>query len=128
MDELLPVASEAGVILAAHPDEPPVRTVRGQPKLGWNAEAYESILDRMARRDGIGYIHLRNVVGTAPDYREVFIDEGKLDMRRIVRLLRDADYQGVLIPDHTSQMSCEAPWHAGMAYAMGYMQALLGER
>ena len=156
MNELLPVAKESGVILAAHPDDPPVRSVRGQPKLGWNAEAYESILDRapspfnrlelclgtvaempdhdiyafierVVRRDGIGYIHLRNVVGTAPDYREVFIDEGKLDMRRIVRLLREADYQGVLIPDHTPQMSCKDPWHAGMAYAMGYMKALLNE-
>jgi mannonate dehydratase len=31
----------------------------------------------------------------------------------------------VLIPDHTPQMTCRAPWHAGMAYAMGYLRAAL---
>jgi len=31
----------------------------------------------------------------------------------------------VLIPDHTPQMTCGAPWHAGMAYALGYMRGAL---
>jgi len=31
----------------------------------------------------------------------------------------------VLIPDHTPQMTCDAPWHAGMAYALGYMRAIM---
>jgi mannonate dehydratase len=31
----------------------------------------------------------------------------------------------VLIPDHTPAMACAAPWHAGMAYAMGYMKAAM---
>ena len=30
-----------------------------------------------------------------------------------------------MIPDHTPQMTCDAPWHAGMAYAMGYMKAAM---
>ena len=34
-------------------------------------------------------------------------------------------FDGVLIPDHTPQMTCAAPWHAGMAYAMGWMRAAL---
>jgi mannonate dehydratase len=29
----------------------------------------------------------------------------------------------VLVPDHTPQMTCGAPWHAGMAYALGYLKA-----
>ena len=32
---------------------------------------------------------------------------------------------GVIIPDHTPEMSCNAPWHAGMAYALGYLKAVL---
>jgi len=31
----------------------------------------------------------------------------------------------VLIPDHVPQMTCAAPWHAGMAYALGYMRSAL---
>jgi mannonate dehydratase len=26
---------------------------------------------------------------------------------------------------HTPQMTCAAPWHAGMAFALGYMRAAL---
>ena len=44
---------------------------------------------------------------------------------RIVRILHDAKYDGVLIPDHTPEMSCAAPWHAGMAFALGYMRACM---
>ena len=43
----------------------------------------------------------------------------------LIRILKKNNYQGVLIPDHTPQMTCDAPWHAGMAYAMGYMKAAM---
>jgi mannonate dehydratase len=43
-----------------------------------------------------------------------------------MRILKEADYDGVVVPDHTPQMSCDAPWHAGMAYAMGYLRAAAG--
>jgi mannonate dehydratase len=46
-------------------------------------------------------------------------------MAEIVCILRDEDYQGVMIPDHTPEMSCDAPWHAGKAFALGYMRALV---
>ena len=46
-------------------------------------------------------------------------------MRKILSILRQYNYNGILIPDHTPQMTCDAPWHAGMAYAVGYIKALL---
>src|SRR6185436_12314011 len=33
LDEVVPVAEEAGVTLALHPDDPPMPTMRGQPRL-----------------------------------------------------------------------------------------------
>jgi len=36
-------------------------------------------------------------------------------------------FNGVLIPDHAPQMTCDAPWHAGMAHAMGYMRSALDQ-
>ena len=36
------------------------------------------------------------------------------------RLRSQLGFEGVIIPDHTPQLSCAAPWHAGMAYAMGW--------
>jgi mannonate dehydratase len=156
LDALLPVAEKEGVVLAAHPDDPPVERVRRQPRLVWKPELYDRLLDsrrspsnklefclgtvaempghdvyetlrHYLSRDAIAYIHFRNVVGHAPNYRETFIDDGAVDMRRVMRILAEENYDGVIVPDHTPQMSCDAPWHAGMAYAMGYMRALAGE-
>lgn len=152
--ELVPVAEAAGVKLAAHPDDPPVETLRGTARLVNQPAKYDRLLDvidspsnatelclgslqemtngdiygtvrRIARRDRIGYIHFRNVRGKVPRYVETFIDDGDIDMAEIVRILRDENFDGVLIPDHTPELECGAPWHAGMAYAIGYMRALV---
>lgn len=87
-------------------------------------DIYEATAE-FAKQDRIAYIHLRNVMGKAPHYREVFIDEGDIDVKRIFAILKEQAFEGVIIPDHTPLMSCAAPWHAGMAYAMGYLRALL---
>ena len=149
----VPVAEAAGVVLAAHPDDPPLATVRGQPRLVWQPHLFQRLLDlhasasnalefcvgttaemsegdvyetvrRHAEQGRIGYVHLRNVRGRVPRYHETFIDEGDVDIGRVIRILRDAKFDGVVIPDHAPQMSCAAPWHAGMAFAMGYIAAL----
>jgi len=155
LKELVPVAAEANVVLAAHPDDPPAEALRGAARLVNRPAKYDRLLDlvdlpanglelclgslqempgsatiyedvrRFTRRGRIGYIHFRNVRGKVPRYHETFVDEGDIDMAEIVRILRDEGYAGVLIPDHTPEMSCPAPWHAGMAFALGYMRALV---
>lgn len=154
LDELVPVAEDAGVILAAHPDDPPAPTVRGTPRLVYQPRLYQRLLDLRPSRSNalefclgtiaemtegsvydavetyssqgkLAYVHFRNVRGKMPDYREVFLDEGDVDMLRVLRILKKNGYAGVLIPDHTPLPECEAPWHAGMAYAIGYMRAAL---
>ncbi|BBF85419.1 mannonate dehydratase [Aquitalea magnusonii] len=152
--EIIPVAEQAGVRLAAHPDDPPLEEVRGQPRLVYQPYLYQKLLDiypskanalefclgtvaEMSEGDiyraveqyvsqgAICYIHFRNVHGRVPHYHETFIDEGDIDMARVLRILQKYQFDGVLIPDHSPQMSCAAPWHAGMAFAMGYMRALM---
>ena len=81
--------------------------------------------EQYSRQDKIFYVHFPNITGTVPCYREVFVDEGDIDMVRILRILRDNNFNGVLIPDHMPQMHCEAPWHAGMAFAMGYIKSTI---
>ncbi len=154
LEEILPVADEAGVKMAAHPDDPPCEFVRGQPRLVYQPQLYQKLLDLVpnaantlefcigslaemtegdiyetvdtySSQDKIGYIHFRNVRGTVPTYKETFIDEGDVDMIRVLKILKKNQYSGVLIPDHTPQMTCDAPWHAGMAYALGYLKAAL---
>jgi mannonate dehydratase len=154
LEELVPVAEEAGVRLAAHPDDPPMPTLRGTPRLVYQPHMYQRLLDLVpsranalefclgtiaemtegdvheatrhyAQQQALAYIHFRNVRGKVPNYKEVFIDEGDIDTLRILRILRDCSYAGVLIPDHTPSLECSAPWHAGMAFALGYLRAAL---
>ena len=44
-------------------------------------------------------------------------------MIRILAILHRNRFDGVLIPAHTPQMTCSAPWHAGMAHTLGFMLA-----
>ncbi len=161
LDALIPVAEEAGVTLAAHPDDPPLPAVRAQPRLVYQPRLYQKLIDLKpsprnalefcvgtlaemtegdiydavdvySRQGKLAYVHLRNVRDKVPRYRETFIDDGAVDILRVLRVLKKNNFTGVLIPDHAPQMSCAAPWHAGMAYALGYMRAGLqlvnGER
>ncbi len=46
-------------------------------------------------------------------------------MLRIMGILYRNRFDGVLIPDHSPQMTCTAPWHAGMAQTLGVMKAAI---
>ena len=87
-------------------------------------DIYETV-DNYSRQRRLGYVHFRNITGKVPTYKETFIDDGDVDMLRVIGILKRNNFDGVLIPDHTPAMSCAAPWHAGMAYAMGYMKAAM---
>lgn len=155
LKELVPVAEEANVRLALHPDDPPLESVRQTARLVYRPELYQRVIDtvpsyhnalefcqgtiaemhgdmniyeavdRYAGQDRIAYVHFRNVKGKVPNYHEVFVDEGDIDMIRTLRLYKKHGYDGVCIPDHTPGLECGAPWHAGMAYALGYMRAAI---
>ena len=55
----------------------------------------------------------------------MFVDDGDTDMLEVLRILHRNGFDGVLIPDHAPHLQCAAPWHAGMAHALGYMRAAL---
>ena len=58
-------------------------------------------------------------------HRETHIDEGDVDIMRVLRILKKNNFGGIIIPDHAPQLACDAPWHAGMAFASGYLSACL---
>ena len=152
LEEVIPVAERSGVRLAAHPDDPPMPTMRQQPRLVYQPYLYQRLIDLVPSRSNalelcvgtlaemtegniydavdqysqqqkIAYVHLRNVTGKVPQYRETFIDEGDVDMMRVLAILHRNHFDGVVIPDHSPQMTCDAPWHAGMAHTIGFMLA-----
>jgi mannonate dehydratase len=129
-----------------------VPALRGQPRLVYQPELYQKLIDikpsprnalefcvgtlvemtegdiytavdSYSRQSKLAYVHLRNVRGKAPFYKEAFIDDGDVDVLRVLRILRKNGFNGMVIPDHAPQFACAAPWHAGMAYALGYLRA-----
>jgi len=68
-------------------------------------------------------IHFRNVNAPLPHFVETFVDGGYMDMYKIMKALREVNYDGALIPDHLPQMAGDR--RAGTAYAIAYMKALL---
>jgi len=45
LSEVIPVAEEAGVRLALHPDDPPMPTMRRQPRLVYQPGMYQRVID-----------------------------------------------------------------------------------
>jgi mannonate dehydratase len=151
---LLPVAEEAGVKLALHPDDPPVAYLGGVARIFRNFQGFKrameigdspvhgldfchgcwsemgpGVLDAIryfGERSKILYVHFRDVQGTVPKFQESFIDEGNSNMFHVIRTLKEVGFTGFLIADHVPHMVDDTPWgHRARAYALGYMKALL---
>ncbi|GAB3031872.1 mannonate dehydratase [Natronobiforma cellulositropha] len=154
LEAVLPVAEEAGVTLALHPNDPPVDRIGGMPFLFRDFENFKRAMDLVesdnhglefclgtwsemgedlfevieyfGERDELVYVHFRDVEGTLPSFTETFIDEGNYDEFEIVRALDDAGFSGVMIPDHVPRLEGDGDWkHRGRAYTVGYLKGML---
>jgi mannonate dehydratase len=74
-------------------------------------------------RGKIFKIHFRNVSAPLPHFVETFVDDGYMDMDKVMRALREVNFNGVMIPDHIPEMIGGSK--AGTAYSIAYMKALL---
>ena len=68
-------------------------------------------------------VHFRNVDQPLPHFVETFIDDGYMDMYKVMKALKEVDFDGVIIADHIPQMTDDR--RVGTAYTIGYMKALL---
>ncbi|HSZ57075.1 MAG TPA: mannonate dehydratase [Tepidisphaeraceae bacterium] len=68
-------------------------------------------------------IHFRNVSSSIPRFVETFVDDGYMDMWKLMKTLREVDFRGILIADHVPEML--GGRKAGWAYSIGYIKALL---
>lgn len=136
LERVLPVAEEAGVKLALHPDDPPMSPVLGLARIMRSVEAMERVVEMMPsdyngitfcqgnfaamgvdvpaaiRRFGnagkIFFAHFRDVRGVVPAFEETFHDEGQTDMAAAMRAFRDVGFDGPMRPDHAPTMEGEA--------------------
>ena len=133
LDRVVPVAEDAGVKLALHPDDPPLSPVRGVPRIITSPEAYDRVLDLHPSEangisfcqgnfaamgadvpemihhfaDSIHYAHFRDVEGDAESFVETWHDEGPTDMLAAMRAYHEIGYDGPMRPDHVPTMQGE---------------------
>ena len=152
---VVPAAVESHVLLALHPNDPPMPVYRGiaQPfasleqwkrlvnfipspangitlDTGVTAELGENVVEAIRYFGGrkcINHVHFRNVRTLKPrlDYVETFIDEGQVDMLAAMRAFREVGYSQMMVPDHSPAIAGDMQGLGGWGYALGYMKALL---
>jgi mannonate dehydratase len=74
-------------------------------------------------QDKLFKVHFRNVNAPLPHFVETFVDDGYMDMYRVMRELVSVGFNGVFIADHIPKMA-GGP-RVGTAYTIGYMKAML---
>lgn len=165
--EIVPVAEDYGVNIGMHPsdtpnpdtpfgglgyhriiDEFPNKNVGYIYCVGTRAEEGGSalVLDEInhyGRKGRLFLIHFRNVRGSLPTagaFEEALLDDGDMNMFKIMLELRKVGYNGCINPDHVPLMEGDVPdlnknwansnigWSyssVGFAYSIGYIKALL---
>jgi mannonate dehydratase len=132
LEKVVPVAEEANVKLAMHPDDPPLSPIRGLGRIMRSVENYQKLIDlvpspvngitlcqgnftlmtddlpgvirHFGHQNKIFFVHFRDVRGTPEKFIETFHDEGKTDMLACMQAYRDIGFEGVLRPDHVPTM------------------------
>jgi len=141
LEKVIPVAEEANVKLAMHPDDPPLSPIRGLARIMRSVENYQRLVDMIpspvngitlcqgnftmmtddlpsvirhfGKQDKIFFVHMRDVEGTPEKFHETFHDDGKTDMVACMEAYRDIGFDGVLRPDHVPTMAGDDNENAG---------------
>ena len=133
LERAVPVAEEAGVRLALHPDDPPLSPMRGIGRIIRSLDAYDRVFDlqpcpangmtmcqgnvalmtddlpaairRFGAAGRIHFVHFRDVRGTPDRFVETFVDEGPTDMAACIRAYLDAGVDAPLRTDHSPALT-----------------------
>jgi len=83
------------------------------------------LLREMSEKGKIAQIHFRNIRGGQGNFVEVYEDEGDTDMLNCIRVLRDTDWEGTLLPDHNPRHADDPRKLQAYAFSYGYIEGLL---
>jgi len=150
--KLVPVCEEAGVRMAIHPDDPPVESMGGMPRLFYNLEGHVRALEignsplwginlclgnwqamgidlheviTTLGGDKIFQAHVQAINGTVPRFGETFVDLGDCDFLAIIRSLNRAGSNAHLAPAHPPRIDGDEESRQVNAFDLGYLRALM---
>ena len=89
------------------------------------AEEIFDLIRYFGERRKIFNVHFRNIRGEVLDFVEVYPEEGDIDMVKALRTYKGVGYDGMIMPDHVPYVSGAEPRRIAMAYAYGYIRALI---
>jgi mannonate dehydratase len=132
MDRVMPVAEEAKVKMALHPDDPPISPVLGISRVFTSVENFDRALEmypskyhgltfcqgcfsemgvdipktihHFGDRGRIFFAHFRDVRGDVRNFVETFHDEGKTNMYAAMKAYHEIGFEGPMRPDHVPEM------------------------
>ena len=154
LQRVVPVAEEAGVKLAAHPDDAPIPSFMGVARILASLEGLQCLIDAVpspcnglgfcqgtiasmagvdmidairhfGRQKKIFFAHFRNPRGQVPVFEEVFPDEGDSDMLAAVRAYREVAFDGVIRVDHAPAVVGDTQGERTFGYQVGYFKGLV---
>jgi len=139
---VIPVAEKAGVLMALHPDDPPLSPLRGIGRIVTSAANYRKIMNlvpspvngvtfcqanfiamgedcvSLVREWGkkkIFFVHFRDIAGTRDHFTETFHDEGQTDMVKMLKTYHEVGLQVPIRPDHAPTLDEETNDRPGYA-------------
>jgi mannonate dehydratase len=144
LQAVIPVAEQADVKMALHPDDPPLSPLRGIGRILTSADSFRRVLNlvpspvngitfcqanfRLMGEDiaalvrewcaqKIFFVHLRDVEGAREHFRETFHDDCPVDLAQMLRIYHECGFEGPLRPDHAPTLDGESNERPG--YAIG---------
>ncbi len=148
LDAVLPVAKEAGVKMALHPDDPPISPLKGVSRILTSAAAFDKVWEKFPiesnsitfcqatfkimdenlktisqkwlQQNRIAFLHLRDVAGDKFNFRETFHDNGPTPMADLLKHYADNGFIGPLRPDHAPAMYGETQNTFSSGMSVGY--------
>jgi mannonate dehydratase len=146
---VIPVAEQAGVRMALHPNDPPIPVSHGHAQImatfnDWkrlldivdspaNGMTYDcgvsremgedplEVLRYLGSRDRINHMHYRNVTVEKPyvKYEEVFFDEGQVNLFAVMREVFKLKYKFGLYPEHPRELDYDREHTGGVVKQFG---------
>lgn len=146
-----PEAKKYGIMLAMHPDDPQVDSIRGIARIMTTTNAFRklyniypvenngltmcqgnfslmgedipTLIREFSKKRIIHFVHFRNVRGSKMNFTETFHDEGQIDMYEAMKAYIETGFRGPLRPDHVPTMAGDSNEYPGYS-AIGSLYAI----
>lgn len=140
LEHVIPVAEQEGLKLAAHPNDPPVPSIGGVPRLFRSRENYDKafalvpsanhgcefclgnwaamgedildVIDHYGKANKLFYVHFQTISNALPEpLHEIFVDQkGYYDPVSVLTKLRDVGCRGLIIAGHVPRVVGDGKW------------------